>query len=93
MSIKVTDPMKEHEGSKDMFVSYAVQTKVSFKFGAFSQISHPIQLPQLRSLVSCPRRYCIPRFSSIPHRGPADRPSNLTSQPCLVFVVAFGKYF
>jgi sorting nexin-4 len=29
MSIEVRDPMKEHEGSKDMFVSYAVRTKVS----------------------------------------------------------------
>lgn len=28
MSIEVKDPMKEHEGSKDMFVSYAVRTKV-----------------------------------------------------------------
>lgn len=29
MSIEVKDPVKEHEGSKDMFVSYAVRTKVS----------------------------------------------------------------
>lgn len=29
MSIEVYDPTKEHEGSKDMFVSYAVRTKVS----------------------------------------------------------------
>lgn len=29
MSIEVRDPVKEHEGSKDMFVSYAVKTKVS----------------------------------------------------------------
>lgn len=28
MSIEVRDPVKEHEGSKDMFVSYAVRTKV-----------------------------------------------------------------
>lgn len=28
MSIEVKDPVKEHEGSKDMFVSYAVQTRV-----------------------------------------------------------------
>lgn len=28
MSIDVKDPVKEHEGSKDMYVSYAVQTKV-----------------------------------------------------------------
>lgn len=28
MSIEVKDPVKEHEGSKDMFVSYAVRTKV-----------------------------------------------------------------
>ena len=28
MSISVTDPIKEHEGSKDMFVSYAVRTRV-----------------------------------------------------------------
>jgi sorting nexin-4 len=30
MSIEVRDPVKEHEGSKDMFVSYAVRTKVCF---------------------------------------------------------------
>ena len=29
MGIDVRDPVKEHEGSKDMFVSYAVRTKVS----------------------------------------------------------------
>jgi sorting nexin-4 len=29
MSIEVRDPVKEHEGSKDMFVSYAVRNKVS----------------------------------------------------------------
>lgn len=29
MSIEVRDPVKEHEGSKDMFVSYAVRTRVS----------------------------------------------------------------
>jgi sorting nexin-4 len=28
MSIEVRDPVKEHEGSKDMYVSYAVRTKV-----------------------------------------------------------------
>lgn len=28
MTIDVKDPVKEHEGSKDMFVSYAVQTRV-----------------------------------------------------------------
>jgi sorting nexin-4 len=28
MGIEVRDPVKEHEGSKDMFVSYAVKTKV-----------------------------------------------------------------
>ena len=28
MSIEVFNPMKEHEGSKEMFVSYAVRTKV-----------------------------------------------------------------
>jgi sorting nexin-4 len=29
MSVEVRDPVKEHEGSKDMFVSYAVRTRVS----------------------------------------------------------------
>jgi sorting nexin-4 len=29
MSIEVKDPVKEQEGSKDMYVSYAVRTKVS----------------------------------------------------------------
>jgi len=29
MAVLVKDPVKEHEGSKDMYVSYAVQTKVS----------------------------------------------------------------
>lgn len=29
MSVQVSDPVKEHEGSKDMYVSYAVKTKVS----------------------------------------------------------------
>lgn len=29
MSIEVRDPVKEHEGSKDMYVSYAVKTQVS----------------------------------------------------------------
>lgn len=29
MVIEVKDPVKEHEGSKDMFVSYAVRTRVS----------------------------------------------------------------
>lgn len=29
MSVEVKDPVKEHEGSKDMFVSYEVRTKVS----------------------------------------------------------------
>lgn len=29
MTIEVRDPVKEHEGSKDMYVSYAVLTKVS----------------------------------------------------------------
>lgn len=29
MVVVVSDPVKEHEGSKDMFVSYAVRTKVS----------------------------------------------------------------
>jgi sorting nexin-4 len=29
MVVEVKDPVKEHEGSKDMFVSYAVRTKVS----------------------------------------------------------------
>lgn len=29
MAISVKDPVKEHEGSKDMFVSYAVRTQVS----------------------------------------------------------------
>ena len=29
MIIEVKDPVKEHEGSKDMFVSYAVRTKVN----------------------------------------------------------------
>ena len=28
MDIEVKDPVKEHEGNKDMFVSYAVRTKV-----------------------------------------------------------------
>lgn len=28
MAIDVRDPVKEHEGSKDMFVSYAVRTRV-----------------------------------------------------------------
>lgn len=32
MVIEVKDPVKEHEGSKDMFVSYAVRTKVSYPF-------------------------------------------------------------
>lgn len=32
MSVEVTDPVKEHEGSKDMYVSYAVKTKVSVSF-------------------------------------------------------------
>lgn len=31
MSIEVRDPVKEHEGSKDMYVSYAVRTKVGRK--------------------------------------------------------------
>ena len=30
MAIDVKDPVKEHEGSKDMFVSYAVRTRVCF---------------------------------------------------------------
>ena len=29
MSIEVRDPVKEHEGSKDMYISYAVRTQVS----------------------------------------------------------------
>lgn len=29
MSVQVSDPVKEHEGSKDMYVSYAVKTQVS----------------------------------------------------------------
>lgn len=29
MSVTVSDPVKEHEGSKDMYVSYAVKTQVS----------------------------------------------------------------
>lgn len=29
MTVEVKDPVKEHEGSKDMYVSYAVQTRVS----------------------------------------------------------------
>jgi len=31
MNIEVKDPVKEHEGSKDMFVSYAVRTKVGVR--------------------------------------------------------------
>ncbi|BEI93139.1 uncharacterized protein CcaverHIS019_0507670 [Cutaneotrichosporon cavernicola] len=31
MSIEVKDPVKEHEGSKDMFVSYAVETRTNLK--------------------------------------------------------------
>lgn len=30
MNIEVRDPVKEHEGSKDQYVSYAVRTQVSF---------------------------------------------------------------
>lgn len=29
MTVQVSDPVKEHEGSKDMYVSYAVKTRVS----------------------------------------------------------------
>jgi sorting nexin-4 len=36
MAIDVRDPVKEHEGSKDMFVSYAVRTRVSLAEAAVS---------------------------------------------------------
>lgn len=36
MAIDVRDPVKEHEGSKDMFVSYAVRTRVSLPEAAVS---------------------------------------------------------
>jgi len=43
MSIEVRDPVKEHEGSKDMYVSYAVRTKVSNLTGSgLGLIGRPI---------------------------------------------------
>lgn len=39
MSIEVRDPVKEHEGSKDMYVSYAVRTKVSAVISIYSLVA------------------------------------------------------
>jgi sorting nexin-4 len=39
MAIQVREPIKEHEGSKEMFVSYAVRTTVC-KVSVFEKVSH-----------------------------------------------------
>lgn len=35
MAIEVREPAKEHEGTKEMYVSYAVRTRVSGLFEVF----------------------------------------------------------
>ena len=59
MSIEVRDPVKEHEGSKDMFVSYAVRTKVSGSFLPRSSIQmYGGQTDSIRQTYPITRKRC-----------------------------------